>query len=299
MSTATLTGREEAWRFAPFDVFAPLLERRGAASVEITLSDGEHHGLVNVGDDVSWDIHVANHASASIEISLQGAGEANVNVFARTGVGAALKISILGDTDTSAVRRVCVTLMPGRDSTIHANGVALNGRAFRQETHVQFDEPGAQVELRGLTFAAGEDYLEQRLRVVHNAPHCTSNVVYKSAAADTGHIVWVGDIVITREGTAADTYELNRNLVLSAGARVDSVPNLELETGEVIGAGHASATGRFDDEQLFYLQARGIPSDVARRMVVEGFFAELLGAMALGEAGEKVLANIHARLEAQ
>ncbi len=78
------------------------------------------------------------------------------------------------------------------------------------------------------------------------------------------------------EGT--DTYELNRNLVLTDGARADSVPNLEIETGEIVGAGHACATGRFDDEQLFYLQARGIPEDQARRLVVRGFFADILAA---------------------
>ena len=76
------------------------------------------------------------------------------------------------------------------------------------------------------------------------------------------------------EGT--DTYELNRNLVLTEGGRADSIPNLEIETGEIVGAGHASATGRFDDEQLFYLQARGIPEDVARRLVVRGFFASIV-----------------------
>ena len=294
-----LTGREEAWRFAPFELFAPLLERRGAATTAISMSDGQAQTLVNVGDDVMWDVHVANHASAKLVIVLQGAGSADIEVFARTGIGATLNLSIIGEAGSDAIRRVRLTLQPGRESRIEANGVALSGRAYRHETYVQFDEAGAEVELRGITFAARDDYLEQRLRVVHNAPHCTSNVVYKSAATDAGHIVWVGDIVITREGVGANTYELNRNLVLSRAARVDSVPNLELETGEVVGAGHASATGRFDDEQLFYLQARGIPSDVARRMVVEGFFAELLAAMSLGERGEQVLATIHSRLEQQ
>jgi hypothetical protein len=83
-------------------------------------------------------------------------------------------------------------------------------------------------------------------------------------------------VLIRAAAEGTDTYELNRNLVLTDGARADSVPNLEIETGEIAGAGHASATGRFDDEQLFYLQAAGIPEIEARRLVVRGFFAELV-----------------------
>ena len=97
------------------------------------------------------------------------------------------------------------------------------------------------------------------------------------------------------EGT--DTYELNRNLVLTDGARADSVPNLEIETGEIAGAGHASATGRFDDEQLFYLQARGIPQDEARRLVVRGFFVELVQQIGVPEIEERLLREIEDELE--
>nr|HPM52897.1 SufD family Fe-S cluster assembly protein [Rhodoglobus sp.] len=87
---------------------------------------------------------------------------------------------------------------------------------------------------------------------------------------------WVGDVLIGREASGTDSYEQNRNLVLSEGTRADSIPNLEIETGDILGAGHASATGRFDDEQLFYLQARGISEAEARRLVVIGFLAEIV-----------------------
>src|SRR5262249_62241655 len=95
-------------------------------------------------------------------------------------------------------------------------------------------------------------------------------------AGDDARSVWIGDVLIRAAAEGTDTFELNRNLVLTDGARADSVPNLEIETGEIEGAGHASATGRFDDEQLFYLQTRRIPPEEARRMVVRGFFAELV-----------------------
>jgi Fe-S cluster assembly protein SufD len=99
-------------------------------------------------------------------------------------------------------------------------------------------------------------------------------------------------VLIRAGATGTDTYELNRNLVLSDGARADSVPNLEIETGEVVGAGHASTTGRFDDEALFYLMSRGIPEDVARRLVVRSFFADVLAAFPEGEVRDRVSAAL-------
>ena len=128
-------------------------------------------------------------------------------------------------------------------------------------------------------------------------PHCRSNVEYKGALqGDTAHTVWVGDVLIRASAEGTDTYELNRNLVLTEGARADSVPNLEIETGEIKGAGHASATGRFDDQQLFYLMARGIPEDEARRLVVRGFFASVVGRIGVPEVQERLMAAIEREL---
>ena len=102
-------------------------------------------------------------------------------------------------------------------------------------------------------------------------------MTYKGALQGAGaRTVWVGDVLIGNAATGTDSYEQNRNLVLTDGTRADSVPNLEIETGDIAGAGHASATGRFDDEQLFYLMARGIREDEARRLVVRGFLTEIV-----------------------
>jgi Fe-S cluster assembly protein SufD len=108
--------------------------------------------------------------------------------------------------------------------------------------------------------------------------------------------VWIGDVLISNRAVATDSYEQNRNLVLSDGTRADSVPNLEIETGDIAGAGHASATGRFDDEQLFYLQARGIPEDEARRLVVRGFLVEIIQQIGDAELQERLSAAIEAEL---
>ena len=102
----------------------------------------------------------------------------------------------------------------------------------------------------------------------------------------------IGDVYIHKGADGTDTYELNRNLLLSDGARADSVPNLEIETGEIVGAGHASTTGRFDDEQLFYLQSRGIPADIARRLVIRGFFAEIINKLKSAELEERLMQRI-------
>ena len=110
------------------------------------------------------------------------------------------------------------------------------------------------------------------------------------------HTVWVGDVLIRKQAEGIDTYESNRNLVLTDGCRADSVPNLEIETGEIQGAGHASATGRFDDEQLFYLRSRGIPYEEARRLVVRGFFDELLQRVPVPGLAERLGDLVEARL---
>src|SRR5213079_1220680 len=160
-----------------------------------------------------------------------------------------------------------------------------------------FTAPGGDVELVGLYFADAGQHLEHRLFVDHAVPNCRSNAVYKGALqGDGAHTVWVGDVLIRAEAEGTDTYELNRNLVLTDGARADSVPNLEIETGEVVGAGHASATGRFDDEQLFYLMARGIPEEQARRLVVRGFFGEIIAKIAVPAVRERLTEAIEREL---
>ena len=157
--------------------------------------------------------------------------------------------------------------------------------------------PGGDADLLGVYFADAGQHLEHRLFVDHAAPHCKSRVTYKGALQGEGaHTVWIGDVLIRAAAEGTDTYELNRNLVLTDGARADSVPNLEIETGEIIGAGHASATGRFDDEQLFYLQSRGIPEDEARRLVVRGFFADLVQRIGVPDLENRLIDAIEREL---
>ena len=174
----------------------------------------------------------------------------------------------------------------------------VGGDLVRLTSNVRYDGPGGQAEMLGLYFADAGQHLEHRLFVDHNQPKTRSNVDYKGALQGEGaHSVWVGEVLIRKVAEGIDTYESNRNLVLTDGCRADSVPNLEIETGEIEGAGHASTTGRFDDQQLFYLQSRGIHEDDARRLVVHGFFNDIIHKIGIPQIEEKLLATVEAELE--
>ncbi|GGL76696.1 Fe-S cluster assembly protein SufD [Glutamicibacter protophormiae] len=155
--------------------------------------------------------------------------------------------------------------------------VTFGGDLVRVNPSARFTGERAEIELYGLYFADAGQHLEHRLFVDHAVANCKSNVLYKGALqGKDAHTVWVGDVLIQKAAVGTDSYEANRNLVLTDGARADSVPNLEIETGLIDGAGHASTTGRFDDEHLFYLMARGIDEKTARRLVVRGFLNEIV-----------------------
>jgi Fe-S cluster assembly protein SufD len=185
----------------------------------------------------------------------------------------------------------------GRDATFRHIVVTLGGKVVRVNPSVHLSGEGADGELFGLYFADAGQHLEQRVYLHHQAANTRGRVNYKGALQGAGaHTVWVGDVLIGRDAAGTDSYEQNRNLVLSEGTRADSIPNLEIETGDILGAGHASATGRFDDEQLFYLQARGITEDEARRLVVLGFLTEIIQKIGNSEIEQRLLASVVAEL---
>jgi len=221
----------------------------------------------------------------------------NVEVIVRD--GARLTLVIVTNWAADSVQAQHIRFRLGRDAKIIHVQVSLGGSVVRQFASVDYTGRGGEAELYGLYFADAGQHLEHRLLVDHSVPDCRSYVAYRGAlqGADA-HTVWVGDVLIQAEATGTDTYEVNRNLILTDGARADSVPNLEIETGEVVGAGHASATGRFDDEQLFYLMARGITETEARKLVVRGFFAELLAKIPVEELRERLGTKIESRLVA-
>ncbi|MEU7021377.1 Fe-S cluster assembly protein SufD [Streptomyces sp. NPDC046203] len=244
-------------------------------------------------------IEVGAFAEAVVVLDHTGDGVLAANVDFVLGDGAKLTVVSVQDWDDTAVHVAQHNALVGRDATFKSVVVTFGGDLVRLHPRVEYTAPGGDAELFGLYFTDAGQHQEHRLLVDHNTPHCRSNVAYKGALqGQDAHAVWIGDVLIQAKAEGTDTYELNRNLVLTDGARVDSVPNLEIETGEIAGAGHASATGRFDDEQLFYLMARGIPETEARRLVVRGFFAELVQQIGVPDVEERLLAKIEAELEA-
>ncbi|WP_405926038.1 Fe-S cluster assembly protein SufD [Streptomyces sp. NBC_00035] len=244
-------------------------------------------------------IELGAFAEAVVVIDHTGDAVLAGNVDYILGDGAKLTVVSVQDWDDKAVHVAQHNALIGRDATFKSFVVTFGGDLVRLHPRVAYAGTGGEAELFGLYFTDAGQHQEHRLLVDHNAPHCKSNVAYKGALQGEGaHAVWIGDVLIEATAEGTDTYEMNRNLVLTDGARVDSVPNLEIETGEIVGAGHASATGRFDDEQLFYLMARGIPADEARRLVVRGFFAELVQQIRVADIQERLLARIDEELEA-
>ncbi|QGV81236.1 Fe-S cluster assembly protein SufD [Streptomyces ficellus] len=244
-------------------------------------------------------IELGAFAEAVVVIDHTGDAVLAANVDYVLGDGAKLTVVSIQDWDEKAVHVGQHNALVGRDASFKSVVVTFGGDLVRLHPRVTYAATGGEAELFGLYFTEKGQHQEHRLLVDHNTPHCKSNVAYKGALqGDNAHAVWIGDVLIQAAAEGTDTYEMNRNLVLTDGARVDSVPNLEIETGEIAGAGHASATGRFDDEQLFYLMARGIPETEARRLVVRGFFAELVQQIGLPDVEERLMAKIEAELEA-
>ncbi|MDT8913936.1 Fe-S cluster assembly protein SufD [Amycolatopsis sp. PS_44_ISF1] len=244
-------------------------------------------------------VRVEAFAQAVIVLDHVGSGTYADNVEFLVGDSAKLTVVSVQDWADDAVHVSEQHLELGRDATLKHTVITLGGDLVRISPTASFAERGGDVEMLGVYFSDAGQHQEHRLFVDHAVPHCRSRVMYKGALqGDGAHSVWIGDVLIRAAAEATDTYELNRNLVLTPGARADSVPNLEIETGEIEGAGHASATGRFDDEQLFYLQSRGIAEDAARRLVVRGFFHEILVKIEVPEVRERLEAAIEAELEA-
>ncbi len=248
-------------------------------------------------------IRVEELARAIVVVDLRGSGTYADNVEIIVGDAAGLGVIWIADWADDMVHVSAHHARLGKDAVLGHVNVTLGGDVVRTSATVRFTGPGGDAKMLGTYFADDGQFFESRLLIDHAFPNCKSDVLYKGAlqgdpdsAKPDAHTVWIGDVLIRAEASGTDTFEVNRNLVLTDGARADSVPNLEIETGEIAGAGHASATGRFDDEQLFYLRARGIPEEQARRLVVRGFFNEIIAKIAVPAVRERLTEAIEREL---
>jgi Fe-S cluster assembly protein SufD len=257
--------------------------------------------LERIGTGGSAYVHhvvdIGPNARATVVFDHRGAIEVAGNVEVVLGDGASLQLVSINDRDPGSIELTAYAASVGRDATYRFVNVALGGEVVRTVPTVRFAGPGGRADLLGIAFAGTGQHLESRLFIDHAAPSCSSTVLYKNALlGHSARTVWIGDVRIRPAAIGTSTFETNRNLLLSDGARADSVPNLEIETGEIAGAGHASATGRFDDLQLFYLRSRGIPEAEARRLVVRGFFADVVSRLGLPALEDRLMASIDERL---
>jgi Fe-S cluster assembly protein SufD len=242
-------------------------------------------------------IDVQPYGRATVVIDQRGSATYADNVQIHVGDGGDLVVVALADWSDDTVQVSHHQATVGRDARLAHFAVTLGGSLVRLSPTVHYAGPGGDAELYGICFADAGQHLEHRLFVDHDTPNCRSRVSYKGALDGEGaRTVWIGDVLIRPEATGTDTYEYNRNLVLSDGAHADSVPNLEILTGEVTGAGHASASGRLDDEQTFYLMARGIPLEEARQLVIRGFFAELVAKIGIEDLQDRIMSEIETEL---
>jgi len=293
--------------FVPEDVIAAVAWQGDAEATHVRIPREQEVAepivltITGQGADRRADGHIViealEHAAATVVLLHQGAAQyaQNVEILARP--GSRLTVISVQRWDDAAVHAASHQARVENDASLKHFVVSFGGGVVRVNPNVELAGSGAEGRLYGLSYADAGQHLESQVYLHHKGPHTTGDVLYKGALqGESAHSVWIGDVLIGADATGTDSYEANRNLVLTEGARADSIPNLEIETGDIVGAGHASATGRFDDEHLFYLQARGITEEEARRLVVLGFLSDIVQRLGIESLEAELLAAIETEL---
>ncbi|TPW70968.1 Fe-S cluster assembly protein SufD [Schumannella sp. 10F1B-5-1] len=293
--------------FRPEDLPSAIAWKRSETGLHVRIPEGEA-----IAEPVFVrlrGVDAAGHANAHIVVEalpgsnatvvLEHSGSAalaqNVEIIVRD--KADLTLISVQQWDDTAVHASAHQAVVGARANLKHIVVSFGGGVVRVNPSVRLAGEGAETALYGLAFSDSGQHLESQVYLFHEGPDTKGDVLYKGALQGAGaRTVWIGDVLIGPDATGTDSYEKNQNLVLTDGTRADSIPNLEIETGDIAGAGHASATGRFDDEQLFYLQARGITEETARRLVVAGFLMEIVQRIGIPELEERLAADIEAEL---
>jgi Fe-S cluster assembly protein SufD len=284
-----------AWEAAP-DATVVRIPTEHVASTATVLT------ITGTGIDAATAAHTVivaeKFSKATVVLRFEGSAVLADNIEIVVEDGASLTVVSMQDWADDAVHHSSQHALIGRDASLKHVAVTFGGDLVRHDTTAEYAGPGGSVEMLGMYFADEGQHIEHRLFVDHTAPKTKSNVIYKGALQGEGaHAVWIGNVLIRKVAEGIETYEENRNLVLTDGCHADSVPNLEIETGEIAGAGHASAVGRFDDEQLFYLRSRGIEEKEARKLVVRGFFDDLIRKVTVPELAEKLSGQVEEELK--
>lgn len=295
--------------FVPEDIVSAVAWQGAGEGIHVRIprdEEVEELILINVngqGADKRADEHIVIEAleNSSATVVLRHRGSAkyaqNVEIIARP--GSRLTVVSAQRWDDDAVHAAAHQARVDKDAVLKHFVISFGGGVVRVNPNMELSGTGSEGRMYGLSYADAGQHLESQVYMHHKGAYTTGDVLYKGALqGESARSVWIGDVLIGADATGTDSYEANRNLVLTEGARADSIPNLEIQTGDIQGAGHASATGRFDDEQLFYLQARGIPELEARRLVVLGFLTDIVQRLGIPALEEELLAAIETELAA-
>ncbi|MGO2683145.1 MAG: Fe-S cluster assembly protein SufD [Microbacterium sp.] len=295
--------------FVPEDIVAAVAWQGSSEGMHVRIPRDEEVSepiLVTItgqGADRRADAHIViealENSAATVVLRHRGSAQyaQNVEIIARP--GSRLTVITVQRWDDDAVHAASHQARVDKDAYLKHFVISFGGGVVRVNPNIELAGTGSEGRMYGLSYADAGQHLESQVYLHHKGAHTTGDVLYKGALqGESAHSVWIGDVLIGPDATGTDSYEANRNLVLTEGARADSIPNLEIQTGDIQGAGHASATGRFDDEQLFYLQARGIAEEEARRLVVLGFLSDVVQRLGIPALEEELLAAIESELAA-
>jgi Fe-S cluster assembly protein SufD len=226
--------------------------------------------------------------------ALRGFSDAIVEVFA--GPGSRVRYVNLQDYGDGVTHLAVQRMRLSRDADVKALGVAFGGSLARTEVESILAEDGASSELLGVYFGDGEQHIDHRSIQDHVGSRTSSDLLYKGAMRDRSNAIYTGTVIIELGAHRCDAYQTNRNILLSDHAKAHSVPNLEILTNDPTRCGHAASVGPVSEDEIFYLQSRGIPQDEATRLIVRGFFAEVLDRIDIPEVRDGVESAIETEL---
>ncbi len=212
--------------------------------------------------------------------------------------GAAARVNYLGvnELDEQTWQIGQQQAVGDRDSSVLLGTVALGGHYARVRTEARVAGPGASTRQIALYFAGGRQMHDFRTIQDHDAPHTTSDLLFKGVVQDEARSVYTGLIKVRPHARGTSAFQTNRNLTLGEGAWAESVPNLEIETNDVR-CSHASTVGPIDPDHRFYLESRGLPTQIAERLIVLGFFDEVLEQLPVGELAGRLRERVSAKLD--
>ncbi len=262
------------------DAFAPaplVVDVPAGAIVEGVIVVRHHAGDAGAASFPRLVVRVGRGAQATVLDVQHSSGPALVVPVVELDVAQAGRLGYLNlqQHDRRTWQIAAHTARVERDASLVAASVALGGGYARTRADTRLVGRGASGDLLSVYFGAGDQILDFRTYQDHAAPDTTSNLLYKGAVGDSARSVYTGMIRVRPDARGTNAYQTNRNLKLSDDAWAESVPNLEIENNDVR-CSHASAVGPVDPDQVFYLESRGVPTPVAERLIVAGFFDEVI-----------------------